>query len=225
MDGEADGRWNFRKNGPLLSNKAQADTRLLPDLAAELAAAVAHGRPDHARAEDPRPPRGGRPDRARPLLGRRPEPPAGPRRPGHDRGREPAPPRRDQEGERAAAGVRPPEERVRRHRGPRLPPAADGDPGLRRARARGAGPAARDAPGVHAHGDQRDRPPGPPRERHAPDHADRDRPAQLQLPRGGRGAVPARGGAPRPLRPLGAPGRAARGSRGSGRTPIACARP
>ena len=36
MDGEADGRWNFRKNGPLLSNKAQADTRLLPDLAAEL---------------------------------------------------------------------------------------------------------------------------------------------------------------------------------------------
>ncbi len=36
MDGEADSRWNFRKNGPLLSNKAQADTRLLPDLVAEL---------------------------------------------------------------------------------------------------------------------------------------------------------------------------------------------
>jgi signal transduction histidine kinase len=32
VDGEADSRWNFRKNGPLLSNKAQADTRLLPDL-------------------------------------------------------------------------------------------------------------------------------------------------------------------------------------------------
>ena len=32
VDGEADGRWNFRKNGPLLSNKAQADTRLLPEL-------------------------------------------------------------------------------------------------------------------------------------------------------------------------------------------------
>jgi len=37
VDGEADSRWNFRKNGPLLSNKAQADTRLLPELAAELA--------------------------------------------------------------------------------------------------------------------------------------------------------------------------------------------
>jgi signal transduction histidine kinase len=36
VDGEADSRWNFRKNGPLLSNKAQADTRLLPDLVAEL---------------------------------------------------------------------------------------------------------------------------------------------------------------------------------------------
>jgi signal transduction histidine kinase len=32
VDGEARSRWNFRKNGPLLSNKAQADTRLLPDL-------------------------------------------------------------------------------------------------------------------------------------------------------------------------------------------------
>jgi signal transduction histidine kinase/DNA-binding response OmpR family regulator len=31
VDGEARSRWNFRKNGPLLSNKAQADTRLLPD--------------------------------------------------------------------------------------------------------------------------------------------------------------------------------------------------
>ncbi len=36
VDGEADSRWNFRKNGPLLSNKAQADTRLLPDLSLEL---------------------------------------------------------------------------------------------------------------------------------------------------------------------------------------------
>jgi signal transduction histidine kinase/CheY-like chemotaxis protein len=36
VDGEADGRWNFRKNGPLLSNKAQADTRLLPELVADL---------------------------------------------------------------------------------------------------------------------------------------------------------------------------------------------
>ena len=36
VDGEADSRWNFRKNGPLLSNKAQADTRLLPELALEL---------------------------------------------------------------------------------------------------------------------------------------------------------------------------------------------
>ena len=36
VDGEADSRWNFRKNGPLLSNKAQADTRLLPELSLEL---------------------------------------------------------------------------------------------------------------------------------------------------------------------------------------------
>jgi signal transduction histidine kinase len=35
VDGEADSRWNFRKNGPLLSNKAQADTRLLPELVSE----------------------------------------------------------------------------------------------------------------------------------------------------------------------------------------------
>jgi len=32
VDGEARSRWNFRKNGPLLSNKAKADTRLLGDL-------------------------------------------------------------------------------------------------------------------------------------------------------------------------------------------------
>jgi signal transduction histidine kinase len=32
VDGEARSRWNFRKNGPLVSNKAQADTRLLTDL-------------------------------------------------------------------------------------------------------------------------------------------------------------------------------------------------
>jgi signal transduction histidine kinase len=36
VDGEARSRWNFRKNGPLLSNKAKADTRLLGDLVAEL---------------------------------------------------------------------------------------------------------------------------------------------------------------------------------------------
>jgi signal transduction histidine kinase/CheY-like chemotaxis protein len=36
VDGEADSRWNFRRNGPLLSNKAQADSRLLPDLVADL---------------------------------------------------------------------------------------------------------------------------------------------------------------------------------------------
>ena len=36
VDGEARSRWNFRKNGPLLSNKARADTRLLGDLVSEL---------------------------------------------------------------------------------------------------------------------------------------------------------------------------------------------
>ncbi len=36
VDGEADSRWNFRRNGPLLSNKAQADTRLLPEFVAAL---------------------------------------------------------------------------------------------------------------------------------------------------------------------------------------------
>jgi signal transduction histidine kinase len=36
VDGEARSRWNFRKNGPLLSNKAAADTRLLPGLVSEL---------------------------------------------------------------------------------------------------------------------------------------------------------------------------------------------
>ncbi len=36
VDGEADSRWNFRKNGPLLSNKAQVDTRLLPEVVSEL---------------------------------------------------------------------------------------------------------------------------------------------------------------------------------------------
>jgi len=36
VDGEASSRWNFRRNGPLLSNKAQADTRLLPDLVGAL---------------------------------------------------------------------------------------------------------------------------------------------------------------------------------------------
>ena len=36
VDGEADSRWNFRKNGPLRTNKAQVDTRLLPGMALEL---------------------------------------------------------------------------------------------------------------------------------------------------------------------------------------------
>jgi signal transduction histidine kinase len=36
VDGEARSRWNFRKNGPLLSNKAKADTRLLSDLVGPL---------------------------------------------------------------------------------------------------------------------------------------------------------------------------------------------
>jgi signal transduction histidine kinase len=36
VDGEPRDRWNFRLNGPLVSNKAQADTRLLPDLMADL---------------------------------------------------------------------------------------------------------------------------------------------------------------------------------------------
>jgi signal transduction histidine kinase/CheY-like chemotaxis protein len=37
VDGEASSRWNFRKNGPLLSNKAQADTRLLAEFVGGLA--------------------------------------------------------------------------------------------------------------------------------------------------------------------------------------------
>jgi signal transduction histidine kinase len=36
VDGEARARWNFRKNGPLLSNKAQSDSRLLQHLAQAL---------------------------------------------------------------------------------------------------------------------------------------------------------------------------------------------
>ena len=36
VDDEADGRWNFRKNGPLLSNNASADTRLMPEIVADL---------------------------------------------------------------------------------------------------------------------------------------------------------------------------------------------
>src|SRR4029453_7329080 len=36
VDGEPNPAWNFRKNGPLLSNKAQVDTRLLPEMALEL---------------------------------------------------------------------------------------------------------------------------------------------------------------------------------------------
>ncbi len=36
VDSEATSRWNFRKNGPLLSNKARGDSRLMPDLVEEL---------------------------------------------------------------------------------------------------------------------------------------------------------------------------------------------
>lgn len=36
VDGEPSSRWHFRKNGPLLSNKASTDTRLLPQLVEEL---------------------------------------------------------------------------------------------------------------------------------------------------------------------------------------------
>ncbi len=36
VDGEASSRWNFRRNGPLLSNNAQADTRLIPEIAKNL---------------------------------------------------------------------------------------------------------------------------------------------------------------------------------------------
>jgi signal transduction histidine kinase/DNA-binding response OmpR family regulator len=36
VDGEARSRWNFRTNGPLISNNSQADTRLLPDVVSEL---------------------------------------------------------------------------------------------------------------------------------------------------------------------------------------------
>jgi signal transduction histidine kinase len=43
VDGEARSRWNFRKNGPLLSNQAKADTRLLPQVveALDLHSAIA----------------------------------------------------------------------------------------------------------------------------------------------------------------------------------------
>jgi signal transduction histidine kinase len=36
VDGDARSRWNFRKNGPLISNKAQADSRLLNDIVLDL---------------------------------------------------------------------------------------------------------------------------------------------------------------------------------------------
>jgi signal transduction histidine kinase/DNA-binding response OmpR family regulator len=36
VDGEPRSRWNFRKNGPLMSNKAQADSRLLAEITADL---------------------------------------------------------------------------------------------------------------------------------------------------------------------------------------------
>ncbi len=54
VDGEARSRWNFRKNGPLVSNKAQADTRLLADLVAELELQSLHDRAHDAGAGDPR---------------------------------------------------------------------------------------------------------------------------------------------------------------------------
>jgi signal transduction histidine kinase len=50
VDGEARNRWNFRKNGPLLSSKVQADSRFLPEVASALeiqgsaiVAPLAHG--------------------------------------------------------------------------------------------------------------------------------------------------------------------------------------
>jgi signal transduction histidine kinase len=50
VDGEPRNRWNFRKNGPLLSNKVSADSRFLPDVVASLGiqrsaivAPLAHG--------------------------------------------------------------------------------------------------------------------------------------------------------------------------------------
>jgi signal transduction histidine kinase len=36
VDGEPRQRWNFRKNGPLLSNRARVDTRLLPEVVQDL---------------------------------------------------------------------------------------------------------------------------------------------------------------------------------------------
>ena len=185
---------------------------------------VAPDRAHHARAADPGPARGRRPGGPRALHRRGPEPAAGPRGPGHGRGREPAPARGDQEGEHPAPGVRPAEERVRGHRGPRLPAAPDGHPRLRRARAGGARPHRRGAAGVHAHGHQRDRAPGPARQRHPAHHPDRDRPVLVQLHRDRPRALHPRRGAPRPFGPLGADGHPAGLPEDRGPTPIACGR-
>ena len=61
VDGEARSRWNFRKNGPLVSNKAQADTRLLTDLVTRDRHPVDPDRSHHAGAAVPRPAGRGRP--------------------------------------------------------------------------------------------------------------------------------------------------------------------
>ena len=65
VDGEASARWNFRKNGPLLSNKASTDTRLLPGPGLGAGDRLAADRPHHPGADDPRPPGGGGPHRGR----------------------------------------------------------------------------------------------------------------------------------------------------------------
>ena len=61
VDGEARSRWNFRKNGPLLSNKAQADTRLLRRPRGRAGPAVGDDRPHDPGHAVPGPAPGGRP--------------------------------------------------------------------------------------------------------------------------------------------------------------------
>ena len=65
VDGEARSRWNFRKNGPLLSNKAKADTRLLSDLVNELGLQSVMIAPMTRGTVVPGPAHGGRPRLAR----------------------------------------------------------------------------------------------------------------------------------------------------------------
>ncbi len=67
VDGEARSRWNFRKNGPLLSNKAATDTRLLPELVSELGLRSLDRGAHHPRPDDPGHRRRGRPAGRRDL--------------------------------------------------------------------------------------------------------------------------------------------------------------